>query len=103
IYHSSFDRFLAACRFAHNGKPASKLIACLKYSLKLEGVIESDIVAEGTPALSDDERRRFDGEYARIKQELAGSTDPIWISRSGAGDRGSRAGQGAPLAQTSFT
>ncbi|HVF89679.1 MAG TPA: dihydrodipicolinate synthase family protein [Blastocatellia bacterium] len=86
IYQASFDRFLAACRFAHDGRPASKLIACLKYSLRLEGVIESDIVAEGTLALSDDERRTFGKEYARVKEELAGSTDPIWISRSGAAE-----------------
>jgi len=80
VYHSAFDQFLDACRFTRNGRPASKLIACLKYSLKLEGVIESDLVAEGTPALTGDDRHTFAEKYARIKNELADSTDSIWRS-----------------------
>lgn len=36
-----------------------KMIACLKYALELDGVISGSLVAKGTPALSDEERRQF--------------------------------------------
>jgi dihydrodipicolinate synthase/N-acetylneuraminate lyase len=81
IYQSAFERFSAACRFAKNGKPSEKIIACLKLALKLEGVISSDAVAEGTDALTDAERLEFASRYQKIKDELRAMTDDVWISR----------------------
>jgi hypothetical protein len=81
IYRSAFEEFLAACRFTNNGRPVDKIIACLKHAMKLDGVITSDNVAEGTCALAEEERRRFAARYRKIKDELAARTDPIWISR----------------------
>lgn len=81
IYKSAFEEFSAACRFTINGKRVEKMIACLKHALKLDGVIASDNVAEGTRALTEEERRRFADRYSRIKDDLAARTDPIWISR----------------------
>jgi dihydrodipicolinate synthase/N-acetylneuraminate lyase len=76
IYKEAFDTFGAACRF---GK-TEKMLASLKYALKLDGVIESDIVASGTPALTDDDRKVFAPKYAQIKEKLAAQTDDLWIS-----------------------
>jgi dihydrodipicolinate synthase/N-acetylneuraminate lyase len=81
IYKSAFDRFSAACCLSKGGKQVEKSIACLKHALKLEGVIMSDSVAEGTLALDENERRDFGSRYAAIKDELAAATDPVWISR----------------------
>jgi dihydrodipicolinate synthase/N-acetylneuraminate lyase len=81
IYNSAFDEFSAACRFANNGKTVEKTIACLKHALKLDGVIASDEVAEGTRALSEEERRQFANRYHKIKADLAAKTDSIWISK----------------------
>jgi dihydrodipicolinate synthase/N-acetylneuraminate lyase len=81
IYKSAFESMGSACRFDENGKAVKKTIACLKHALKLEGVIDSDLVAAGTRALTDDQRRQFASRLARIKAGLAEMTDPVWISR----------------------
>jgi len=80
-YESIFNAFTAAYSFQHNGAPVSKLIACLKYALKLDDVIKHDDVASGTVTLTDDDRILFRDRYARVKDQIA-STNPLWISRS---------------------
>jgi dihydrodipicolinate synthase/N-acetylneuraminate lyase len=77
IYKKAFEQFEAACCFSGQ----MKMIACLKRALKLEGVIESDRVAAGTAALAEEEGRKFRDRYYAIKQMLAASTDPLWISQ----------------------
>lgn len=77
FYKSAFERFSAACRYGG----VKKSIACLKYALTLNGVIESDLVAEGTRSLADNERQEFASCLNQIKETLATLTDPIWISR----------------------
>jgi dihydrodipicolinate synthase/N-acetylneuraminate lyase len=76
-YKMAFEQFERAYRFPSG----PKAIACLKYALKLEGVIDSDLVARGTAALEEHERRRFKAEYLRVKRLLEEQTDPMWISR----------------------
>jgi dihydrodipicolinate synthase/N-acetylneuraminate lyase len=82
VYKSAFASFGAAYRFDENGKSVKKTVACLKHALKLEGVIDSDLVAAGTRALSGEQRRQFAGRFARIKEGLSEMTDPIWVSRA---------------------
>lgn len=82
IYESAFNQFSAACRFNHGGKTVKKSIACLKHALKLDGVISSDLVAEGTRALAEEERREFADRYRKIKDGLRALTDEVWVSRS---------------------
>lgn len=81
IYKSAFEQFGVACHFSHGNSKAEKMIACLKHALKLDGVITSDLVAEGSQALAADERRDFAARYSQVKKYLAGTTDSIWISR----------------------
>lgn len=80
IYKSAFEQFGAACQFSQGDGRVEKMIACLKHALKLDGVITSDLVAEGTRSLDEDERREFAERYTRIKQHLASATDSVWIS-----------------------
>ncbi|MEK6322521.1 MAG: hypothetical protein AABN33_12660 [Acidobacteriota bacterium] len=80
IYKSAFEQFSAA-RFWQAGDPVDKSIACFKHALKLDGVITSDLVAEGTPALEANERLEFARSYEEIKGNLAAATDPVWMSR----------------------
>lgn len=82
VYQSAFDKFSAACNFTHSGKTVEKIIACLKCALKLDGVISSDMVAEGTRALEEKERREFGDRYRKIKDDLQALTDEVWVSRS---------------------
>lgn len=81
IYKTVFDDFSAACRFPSGGRQVKKSIACLKHALKLEGVISSDLVAEGTPALTDEQRREFALRRKKLEEKIASAIDPIWISQ----------------------
>src|SRR6185369_5479889 len=69
-YGAAFTEFERACRFSENGKPAAKMIACLKHALKIDGVVESDRVAAGTPALTGEQKKVFAADYQRIKEGL---------------------------------
>jgi dihydrodipicolinate synthase/N-acetylneuraminate lyase len=82
VCKSAFDRFDEACHFTEKGKSARKTIACLKYALRLEGVIASDLVAKGTLALTEEERTAFEKRYQDIRDYLASSLDPLWLSKS---------------------
>lgn len=82
IYKKAFEIFDRACSFSADGKRVTKVIACLKYALKLDGVIMSDLVAKGTAALTDDERAMFEKHYRDVKEYLVSATSPLWLSRS---------------------
>jgi dihydrodipicolinate synthase/N-acetylneuraminate lyase len=82
IYKNAFEQFGAACRFSQSGKEVKKSIACLKHALKLDGVISSDLVGNGTRALDSGERREFEQRYLRIRENLAVATDSVWTSQS---------------------
>ena len=81
LYRSSFDDFGKSCQFRKQKRSIDKTIACLKAGLKMDGVITSDEVAVGTPALDSEERSEFARRYSKIKDALANSTDGIWISK----------------------
>ena len=81
MYMSAFERFSEACKFSQGSKQIKKSIACLKHALKLDGVIDSDLVAEGTRALDHAERLEFAQRYLRIKEGLAAETDSVWTSQ----------------------
>ncbi|HXG90811.1 MAG TPA: dihydrodipicolinate synthase family protein [Blastocatellia bacterium] len=80
VYKSIFDDFSGACCFSENGKTVKRSVACLKRALKLDGVISSDVVANGTRALTEKDRRHFDAQYRMIKEKIAALTDSVWIS-----------------------
>src|SRR5258708_15324462 len=60
VYKKAFEQFSAACKFSHGGKEAKKSIACLKHALKLDAVISSDLVGNGTRALDSAQRGDFE-------------------------------------------
>ena len=80
-YKLAFEQFGSACHFSRGNRRVEKMIACLKHALKLDGVIASDLVAEGTQGLDEEERRMFADRYSRIKEHLTATTDAVWISR----------------------
>ncbi len=77
IYRDAFEQLNAACRF---GK-TEKMLAALKFALKLEGVIESAAVAANTPALTDEERIVFAERYREVKRLLAEVDNEVWTSK----------------------
>jgi hypothetical protein len=78
---SAFEAFDRACKFSQAGKHVDKTVACLKRALGLDGVITSEFVASGTPALTGDEGHAFSTAYRAARQELSKSLDPIWQSQ----------------------
>lgn len=77
IYQPAFEMFNAACRFGNT----EKMLACLKWAMRLDGVIDTDRVADGTPALNEEERKVFAEKYLAIKANLASQTSALWVSK----------------------
>ncbi len=62
------------------GKGKKRTIACLKAGLKHLGVISSDAVAESTPALEPEERRRFIRSFNELRRRACVTLEPEWLS-----------------------
>lgn len=70
------------CTFSENGRPVLKLIAGMKHMLFREGIIASDHVAPGTPALTPEQKTLIAERYVRLKEQIRAHTDPLWHSRT---------------------
>jgi dihydrodipicolinate synthase/N-acetylneuraminate lyase len=81
VYEEVLDDFRAACTFKRNGKAYRPTIACLKAALKYLGVIASDVLGPGTPALSEHEHREFIERFSRIRDNSAAVLERGWISQ----------------------
>ncbi len=71
-----FERFRSACSFS-GGR---RTLAALKRGLLRRGVISSDAVAEGTPALDAREAERFDADFERLRAEIEAALPEHWCS-----------------------
>ena len=65
-------------RFA-SGK---RSLAALKRGLHNLGVIGSDRVADGTPALDAEQAHEFDTEFARLRERVGARLPDYWVSRA---------------------
>ncbi len=81
LYKDIFKDFEKAQKYFDHGKPVEKAVACFKTALALDGVISSDAVAKGTPAFTEEEKKQFSEAYHRIKDKIARTCPPTWISR----------------------
>lgn len=72
-YRRLFAEFEQLWEFAEPGRSqyTGKMIACLKYALELDGVIDSSLVARGTAALTPDQKRIFAERYRALLQRKA--------------------------------
>jgi dihydrodipicolinate synthase/N-acetylneuraminate lyase len=77
------ERVLAAFRVATKAGGASRTIACLKRALLLQGVVRSDAVAPGTPALGVAEAAEFDAAFARVRRLARELLEPTWVTPNG--------------------
>ncbi len=80
LYASAIDEFRVAGAFKRGARAYRPTIATLKASLKDMGVIDSDAVGAGTPALSDAERREFSARFAVLRERNAEMLEPGWVS-----------------------
>ncbi len=78
-YRRIMDEFREACEFRgiRIYRPA---IACLKAGLRHLGVISSDAVAAGTPALDPDQRREFIRRFNEVRRRACATLEPEWQS-----------------------
>jgi len=72
--------FREAAQFIRAGEIYKPVIACLKAALADLGVISSDAVAAGTPALEAAERREFLRRFRDIRRRAAVTLEPEWLS-----------------------
>ena len=76
----SVRRVLDAFRAATRQAGGKRTIACLKRALLLRGVIASDAVAEGTPALARPDAERFDELFAEVQSLAEDLLVPTWVT-----------------------
>ncbi|QQS46690.1 MAG: dihydrodipicolinate synthase family protein [Acidobacteriota bacterium] len=78
IYYELCENFERICGFEESGRSVNKTIACLKYALELDGVIDSSLVCDGTKALTAGQRDAFRNDYEALKSVIERLTDPKW-------------------------
>lgn len=93
-YAQALEEFRDACSFARSGAAYVPTIACLKASLAEMGVISSDAIAAGTPALSAEERREFATRFHKLREKWARVLEPEWLSAYDAATRGHASANG---------
>jgi dihydrodipicolinate synthase/N-acetylneuraminate lyase len=81
-YRAAVEEFRVACEFSRGALPFRPTIACLKAALCELGVIESDAVAPGTPALELAERREFARRLVTLRERNAATVEAGWQSEA---------------------
>ncbi len=79
-YRVIMEEFREACAFIRGNKIYRPTIACLKAALCHLGVISSDAVASGTPALDADQRREFIRRFKELRRRACATLEPEWQS-----------------------
>ncbi len=78
VYKDLCSRFEEICRFEENGRRVTKMIACLKRALEIDGVISSAAVGRGTRALSDEQKKIFSDNYHALRHYARKKIDANW-------------------------
>ncbi len=78
---SRVQRVLERFRVGTHAAGGKRSIACLKRALLRRGVISSDAVAEGTPALARPDAVRFDAVFEEVCELASEELVPTWVSR----------------------
>lgn len=76
----SAQRVVDAYRVGTRAAGGKRSIACLKRALLQRGVISSDAVAEGTPALARPDAERFDAMFEDVRRLSAELLVPTWVT-----------------------
>jgi len=78
VYQDLCSRFEEICGFDENGRRVTKMIACIKRALELDGVISSAAVGRGTNTLSDAQKKIFSDNYQALRHFERKKIDPSW-------------------------
>jgi hypothetical protein len=74
-------RVLEAFSVGTHAAGGKRTIACLKRALLRRGVITSDAVAAGTPALARPDAERFDEVFEEVCDMASRLLVPTWVTR----------------------
>jgi dihydrodipicolinate synthase/N-acetylneuraminate lyase len=75
-------RVLETFREGTRATGGKRAVACLKRALWRLGVIRSEAVAEGTPALARPDAERFDDLFERVRALARELLEPTWVTRA---------------------
>jgi dihydrodipicolinate synthase/N-acetylneuraminate lyase len=78
LYQSVCEQFEQACHFQEGNQRVGKLLACFKYALALDGVIESSCVAQGTAALTAEQQNQFKEWHLALRDDRARKLPMLW-------------------------
>jgi dihydrodipicolinate synthase/N-acetylneuraminate lyase len=78
VFQDICQRFEAICAFQENGQRVKKTVACVKYALEIDGVITSSAVAQGTKALTAEQKAIFKEGYLALREYIKRHTEPLW-------------------------
>jgi len=78
VYKDLCSRFEEICGFAEDGRRVTKIIACIKCALELDGVISGAAVGRGTRALSDGQKKTFSDNYHALRHYARKRIDANW-------------------------
>jgi dihydrodipicolinate synthase/N-acetylneuraminate lyase len=79
-YRITMEEFREASVFIRGTRIYRPTVACLKAGLRHLGVISSDAVAAGTPALESDQHREFIRRFNEIRRRACATLEPEWQS-----------------------
>jgi dihydrodipicolinate synthase/N-acetylneuraminate lyase len=78
VYQDLCSRFEKICCFEEGGRRVTKMIACLKRALEIDGVISSAAVGRGTRHLSDEQKKLFRDDYYALRDYARKRIDSRW-------------------------
>jgi dihydrodipicolinate synthase/N-acetylneuraminate lyase len=90
VYRDLCFRFEKLCSFAESEGRSTKMIACLKYALELDGVISCSEVGRGTASLSTEQKKIFSDGYQALRDYSQRAIDRNWQTQSRLSVVGSR-------------
>ena len=73
---------LEAFRVGTRTAGGKRSVACLKRALLRQGVVRSDLVAQGTPALARPDAERFDEAFEEVRELARENLVSTWVTRS---------------------
>ena len=78
VFRAICEQFEKMCDFEDGGHPVRKSLACFKEALRIDGVISSSEVVNGTRRLSAGEQEKFCERYETLKSRIRREVPSLW-------------------------
>ena len=81
LFRSICAQFDGLSRFEEKGVTVVKALACHQEALRLDGIVSTSEVVQGTPSLSSEEREIFGERYGILKSRIRRDVPALWQTR----------------------